>query len=361
VAGVSRYISGLLGGLAESCPAEHEYFVFVPKGHGSLSALLASPQWRVIETGLAPTGTGLRIACEHLLLWSLLRKHRIDVYHALNNVVPMICPCASVVTVHDLSFITIPQVHTTAKRIYWNRAVRDSVRSARRIIAISEATADDLVSVLGVSRSRIIVAPHGASVFPPPDNAWDQGLPCGLEPQRFILFVGTLEPRKNLVKLVQAYEELRAAGHTDHKLVLVGKKGWHSEGLENAIKSSRFIDDIIVPGFIADADLGRLYQAASVFVYPSLLEGFGLPVLEALSRGVPTVTSNISAMREVAGDAAVQVDPADSHSIAVGIGNVLADPQLAKRLRAAGPTRAKLFTWRRAAGATLEAYRQCAA
>ena len=355
-AGVARYISGLLEGLVELADPRFEFVVFTNLTVPTYRLPMTSSRLRVVDTSLAAARTGVRILNEHFRLWSLLRRHRIDLYHGLNNVVPVYCPCPSVVTVHDLTYLRFPEVHTLAKKMYWGYSVANSVRRAAQVLAISEATRDDLVHYLQVRPESIVVAPHGATEWPPDDESHSLSKEFGIAPGTYILNVGTLEPRKNLVTLLRAYKALRTNAEIKHKLVIVGGRGWHCEAWERQLSEIDCREDVIVTGFVPDGALRRIYTEAAAFVYPSLFEGFGLPVLEALGCGTPTITSNVSAMPEVAGDAAILVDPTDVGQLADAIYAVLTDRSLAARLRAAGPARAALFNWRQTAQQTLLAY-----
>ncbi len=211
----------------------------------------------------------------------------------------------------------------------------------------------------GVASERVIAVPNGVSeAFCPADAAAvaefrrRRGLP-----ERFILFLGTLEPRKNLVRLLDAYAIWRRASQEPVVLVIAGGKGWFYETIFAHVARLGLEDTVLFPGFVPADELPWWYRAAELFVYPSLFEGFGLPVLEAMACGTPTITSRASSLPEVAGDAALLVDPEDTGELTDAIARTLSEPMLADELRVAGPRQASRFTWARTAAATAGVYR----
>ncbi len=225
-----------------------------------------------------------------------------------------------------------------------------AVRRAAAILAISRATADELVRRFPAARPRTAVAHLGA--MPPPSAELSAGEAAALPGPGFVLAVGTLEPRKNLPRLVSAYRTLEPELRRGHPLVVVGALGWETGETLDALRSLG--EGAVMLGYVSDAALAELYRRCAVFCYPSLGEGFGLPVLEAMAAGAPVVTSEISSLPEVGGDAAEYVDPYDTTSIAAGLGHVLGDAGHRRRLREAGPLRAAQFSWDRFAAETLE-------
>jgi glycosyltransferase involved in cell wall biosynthesis len=270
--------------------------------------------------------------------------------------------CRQVVTIHDMTFFLLPQCHLFTKRLYFQRLIPECVRRANQVIAVSESTKRDAIRILGTQCEKIKVIYHGKDERFHPDRA--AATSCRLRAKhglsrRVILFVGLIEPRKNLARLIRAYGKLKSL-HQDSCLVLVGRLGWGYEAVLRAVSESGARDRIFFPGFIPDQELPSLYNLADVFVYPSLYEGFALPVLEAMACGVPVVTSNVSSMPEIAGDAAFLVDPYDVDGIAQGLERVLVDRALRERLAEEGPKRSQPFTWERTARETLAAYEEAA-
>ncbi len=280
-----------------------------------------------------------------------------DVVHATN---PAAIPPAEgrqrlVVTVHDLAFEVVPGMFERSWRYLYKAGLRAAVKRADAIITPSRNTAEDVLSRTRVDPARLHVIPLAPALAP--GTADSELVLSRLKvPQPYVLFVGTLEPRKNLVRLIRAYRRVAATG-LPHALVLVGALGWHHDALMREIALSG-PGEIALTGPLSPRDLDAVYRAADVFVYPSLYEGFGLPVIEAMARGIPTVTSNTSSLPEVAGEAALGVNPRSVREIARAIETVLTDLDLADRLSIAGRRRAERFSWDETARMTLEVYEQ---
>jgi glycosyltransferase involved in cell wall biosynthesis len=355
-AGISRLIHATIQGL-QAVDEQNEYVVYagdrrVPDG------FVRNKRWRIAVPPLPTRRRPLRILWEQAVLpWSVLRD-RADLLHALAFVSPLVCPRPQVVTVYDLSFLLYPAVFNRLNRWYLSAMTPVSVRRARRVIAISESTKRDLVRLAGVAAERVdVVYP---ALEPGIRRIEDSQALAAFRrrhdlPEHFILFVGTLEPRKNVAALVQAYSLLRRRG-IDHALVLAGSKGWRYEEIFAAIEASGVAQDIVLPGYVARDELPLWYSAADVFAYPSLYEGFGLPVLEAMACGAPVITTNVSSLPEVAGDAGLLVDPADVAGLADAIAHVLGSQAVRGDMRAKGMQRAALFTLERMARATCAVY-----
>jgi glycosyltransferase involved in cell wall biosynthesis len=236
---------------------------------------------------------------------------------------------------------------------------RWSTRVAKGVIAISEATRRDLIARYDVPAERIQVIHHGVdhSMHPASrESIIELQHRLGL-PEAYVLVVGTIQPRKNLERLVEAMSSVANAG-LPHQLVIAGKRGWLATDVEAHIAKSPAANRVHYLGYVAASELPTLYSGAAAFCFPSLYEGFGLPVLEAMACGTPVVTANTSALPEVAGDAALLVDPADIASIGAALVRVLTDDSLRRDLTARGLARAAQFTWERSAEATIGLLRQ---
>jgi glycosyltransferase involved in cell wall biosynthesis len=284
-----------------------------------------------------------------------------NLLHSLDHVAPAWGPWRSVVTLHDLAFLLQPGTHSVASRAYY-AATGESVRRAERVIAVSQRTASDAVRLLGVDPSRVRVVHEAAAPGFSPRSRDDlprlaAKLGFDANPDRpYVLFVGTLEPRKNLPLLLEAFGLLRR--RVDAQLLLVGARGWLDEPIFAAHARSGVGDAARFVGTLGEEDLAVLYSHAAVFALPSLYEGFGLPVLEAMACGAPVVSSNAGPLPEVAGDAAVLLKPEDPDAWAAAMLRVITTPRLAEDLRARGFARAKTFSWERTALATRDVYRE---
>lgn len=380
-AGVARYTRSLVNALVQ-IDSVNTYSLFyaarglpcpTPEAAQADALFSAHPNLRRVPVPLSVR--------QMFVLWQRLRvpvpvdlfTGRCDVVHSPDFVSPPHRSGADVITVHDMSFMVVPQYAEPKLARFLTRTVPDAVRRADRVIAVSEQTRRDLVRLLGVKPEKVTVAYNGVDArFQPVGMGEDekqkrQGLRKSLGlPERFILHVGTLEPRKNLRRLVEAYGLFAGRlgeGKEVPALVLAGRKGWLFqpilEAAANVNRMSQGKGKVIFLDFVYDDQLPLLYAMAEVFAYPSLYEGFGLPAAEALACGVPAVVSTDGALSEVVGDAAVKVDPLSVESIASGLERALADDTLRDRLSHEGPERVARFTWKSAAQTVLEVYRNC--
>jgi len=384
--GISRYIRYLLIELAKRPGQQHQYTIFV-NGQDVVERLC-----EVIDknpAGSLNTGDGRegqttqtqityvpvswpeskplsRVVWEQLKLPSLLREKHIDVFHSPANVLPEMLPrhCAGVVTLHDLAFLRFPQVLTRSKRVYHRTFTMRSLQHATMIIANSNSTKQDAIDLVGIPANRI------QTVYPCIDERFSnvvhdediqtfrqtQGLTEG-----YLLYLGTLEPRKNITTLIEAYAQLRTIYRREEKLVLAGGRGWLYDSIFERVQKLGLEAEVIFPGFVSDAQQTMWYRAASVFVYPSLYEGFGIPVAEALACGVPVVTSNVSSLPEAGANLALTVDPHDKEAMAVAIRKALTDESVRERCRIMAISVAQQFSAQRMVEQTIAAYEQAAA
>ena len=278
-----------------------------------------------------------------------------DVLFVPAHSLPPILPRASVTTIHDLGYRYFPDEHPPATRWVRRLSNRWSARRATRVIAISGATRDDLVRLEGVRPDKITVVHHGhAPWFRRIDDAAQVDAVRGRHglDRPYFLFIGTLQPRKNLERLLAAFDHL-AASHPEPVLALVGAMGWQSERLERALAAIRARDRVRLLGYVDDADVPPLLSGSLGLAFPSLYEGFGLPALEAMACGTPVLTSATSSMPEVVGEAGLLVDPLDVDAIAAGLARFADDVELRRDLGRRGEARAAGFTWERAARETL--------
>jgi glycosyltransferase involved in cell wall biosynthesis len=300
----------------------------------------------------------VRLAWEQIGLPGLVRRLGVDVLHSPHYTRPLRrLSCASVVGVMDMTFKLMPQYHLLAKRAFFRVAIQASIRRADRFLAISESTSRDMQRCLGIPGECIDVTPLAVSKAYRPDvdaKLVDAARQRYRLPDQYLLFVGRLEPRKNLPRLLDAYAALSQKDPSVPVLVLAGARGWHSAALDTRL--ARLGKRVHLLGYVPEKDLPAVYRGALLFVYPSLYEGFGIPVLEALSCGVPTITSNVSSMPEVAGDAAELVDPVQTIALERAIERLLHDEGRRSELRVKGVRRASQFSWERTARLTTASY-----
>lgn len=287
-----------------------------------------------------------------------------DLFHASDFVLPPVRRARTLLTVHDLSFLTTPQCADEGLRRYLSRVAPRSIARADHVLADSESTRRDLETLLGAPRERITVIYPGVEArFQPTYTSRALARVrklYKLGSQPFVLGVGTLEPRKNWPTLIRAWTRLRQTTSHPHRLVLAGGKGWLADGIFDAAADSPYRSDIVFTGFVDDTDLPTLYQAADVFAFPSFYEGFGIPVLEALACGTPVVCADNSSLPEAAGDAALLVPATDEAALALALQRLIEDDALRSDLRARGLAHAARFTWAQAAQTLWQTYQQAA-
>jgi glycosyltransferase involved in cell wall biosynthesis len=314
--------------------------------------------------------TGLRrlayLAWTNTVLPRTLRHREAAIVHGLDMVLPLTRPpgCKSVLTAYDLTCFRHPETLPLRFRLLLRMLVPLMARNADHIICISEFTRSEYRTLLGVPDDRMTVVPLAPSFgVDDVDPARSEAVAAsvrqtfGIE-RDYILSVGTLQPRKNLVNLIRAFNALARQPGFDLDLVAVGASGWGTAAIDRERAQSPARERMRFLGTATHADLRALYQAARVFVYPSLYEGFGIPTLEAMAAGVPVITSRCSAMPEIAGDAALLIDPLDPEAIAAAIRRLVDDPDLADALCAKGRERAATFSWERTARETAEVYKE---
>lgn len=293
----------------------------------------------------------------HRGLGPAVRREKPDVLFVPAHVIPWpnVSNVPSVVTTHDLGYLHYPNKHPLLERLHLSWSTRHSTRIARRVIAVSQATAADLIALNGVPESKIRVVHSGVDEMLKPVH--DQKKIADLKerldiPGPYILHVGSIQARKNLQRLVDAFEEIKDE-HRNISLVLAGRAGWGYERLVDYIEQVCRGDHVILPGYIPDDDLPTLYSGAEVYAFPSLYEGFGFPALEAMACNAPVICANTSSLPELVGDAALTVAPTDVNGLSDALRRVLGDQDLRKDLIKRGSERVKAFTWEACAHTTL--------
>ena len=360
IGGIGRYAINLVKALLSISAQEYpdmEFVIFTaPQTDRSvLDGLQANPcdRFRWAKSTMLRSSVLLPVG---LLL------DEIDLFHGLDQAgIPFFFKKGRyVVTLHDVIACFMPHTFPLKHRLVLKTAFSAIRRQADLIIVPSESGKEDAVRYLGVERGRIAVIPEGVEERFQPFG--DSGRLEAVRqkygiPHEYILFVGTLQPRKNIPTLLQAFSLLLAEKPNQGlKLVIAGGKGWGQAEIFNTVKALGLGGQVCFPGYIDDEDLPDLYRGAQLFVYPSLYEGFGLPILEAMGCGVPVITSHTSAMPEVAGEAALLVDPQDANTLAEAMASVLDDKTLRDDLRRKGKDRVRLFSWEAVARKTLEGY-----
>jgi glycosyltransferase involved in cell wall biosynthesis len=357
-AGVGVYAKNLLSHLT-AFPSDMEIFILAQdddpemdfSGRSGVTMIHVPARWfRILP---------LRLLLEQFYLPALLHRRSIDVVHSLHYAFPLVTfGSRRVVTFHDMTFFTMPEVHERAKVVYFRFFMWAMGRLADHSIFISRSALEDYRERLGKERGASSVVPHGKGEMFRPEPPFDEIALRERYALRgpFALYLGTIEPRKNLPRLVEAFGSI-ALKYPALQLVLAGKKGWMFEELEQTIRRLRLTNRVHFTGFVAEEDKPALLASCALFIYPSLYEGFGLPALEAIACGAPTITSNTSSLPEVVGDAALLVDPTSVESLGQAMEAVLSNPALREELKRKGPVQAKLFTWEKTAAATVDIYR----
>lgn len=356
--GIGTYISSLVNSLLK-VDRENRYTLFVSRenaiifpGDGPNCQKVFGPQ--IINN------TNLRVLWEHTVLPFKVRQSQVDLLHGPTFVTPFLSNVPSVVTIHDMTWFTHPDEHVPLKRGYYQSLIPVAARRAERVIAITESTRKDILRILDVPEEKVVTVHYGVDdIFQPvrdQANLAEIRQRYGIE-KEFVLFVGMLEPRKNLVRIVEAFGELKKSGF-EGWLVMAGPQGWGYEETAAKVRQLGLEEYVLFIGPVPHEELPALFSAADLLVYPSLYEGFGLPPLEAMACGTPVIASNISSLPEVTGDAGLLVDPLDVSELAEAMRRVLTDGELRQRMRAKGLERAKRFTWEETARRTLRVYEE---
>lgn len=314
----------------------------------------------VITVGLRRKTWRLRVALSYAGGPSMDRVFDgVRVFHATDHLLPKLTRARTVFTLHDTAYLQFPQYHLPRNRAFLRVMMPRFLRRADRIIAVSEATRRDAVRLYDLDPAKIDVIYEGVEErFRPDVDAADVARVRERYrlPERFVLSMSTIEPRKNLTTLLGAYRALRDR-HPAIGLVIAGGKGWMYEGFFERLRALGLDREVVLPGYVPDADVPALLNAADLFAFPSEYEGFGLPPLEAMACGVPVVSSDAASLPEVVGDGGLLVPAKDERAWVEAIDRLLSDQQLRSELRRKGPARARGFTWAETARRTLEAYR----
>ena len=355
-AGISWYIFNLLTRLTQVSPNDLTY-----------SAFLSDRAFEKQASGLGLKFSGwpthrpaARILWEQFIQPLALRQTKVDLLHALAFVAPLAAPCPFVVTIYDLSFLRYPEAFRPFNRWYLSRFTANTVKRAKMIITISDSTRRDVINLLGVAPERVCTvycgADHSFKPLPEPEVAAFKSRQQ--LPDTFVLFLGTLEPRKNVEGLIRAYAEWKTREPQAPLLVIAGGQGWYYDKIFQLVESLNLTDSIRFPGYVPQTDMPLWYNAASLFVYPSHFEGFGLPVLEAMACGTPVITSTTSSLPEVAGEAARLVEPTAIATLAETMATTMSQPDLQIDMKEKGLAQAAKFSWEKTARETVAIYQR---
>jgi glycosyltransferase involved in cell wall biosynthesis len=357
-AGVGHYTYSLVENLLD-IDKKNEYILFFDRGVGDAGHFKKKNS--IIKFfPFAQYKKFLPIAYSHFLVASFIACENLDVFHSPACTIPLAYTKNAVVTIHDLAIYYKPdwfpyQIFSTKV------SVPKSVKKAKKIISVSEYTKDDLIKFLKVPKNKIEVVLNGAEEREDIDKKDLDDRKKIMEKfdikQNFILFIGTIQPRKNISGLISAFNKIRGSKiFKDHQLVIAGKKGWNYKGIFDKVQEQALTRKVVFTDYISSKDKIRLLNASSCFCFPSFYEGFGLSILEAMQQGTPVITSDITSMPEVAGKAAMLVDPYSTTSIATALKKVLGDEKFRKSLILKGYAQAKKFSWKKCAKETLEVY-----
>ncbi len=352
--GDESYLASLMRGLGRVDSA-NDYTVYVRDREAVLPAFAELERFRF--RNVRPASIWVRYPFSFPIA---LRRDPVDVLH-VQYFIPPTTRGPVVLTVHDISFAVHPEFFTRKDRVFLGTLVPYALRRADSVITDAEFTKAEMVRVYDLDPNKIEVIPLAAD----PQYRPMEREACRARVakhynvmQPFFLYVGTLQPRKNVTTLIKAYAQFRRESGHAHKLVIVGKAKYLFTEIFEAIDSSGYVDDIVFTGFVPDDDLPVLYNAADAFVFPSLYEGFGLPPLEAMACGTPVIASNASCIPEVTGEAALLADPRDVDSFSDAMSRITNEPELAESLSARGLARAAMYTWDETARRTLAVYRR---
>jgi len=356
--GVGQYINNMISSLLSL--STDQFVIYLSCGNKRMEWLTLQ---NVVlkETPYCKEQVILRNLYELFTFGLEMRKDSLSLLWSPDTKAPLQIPAniPFVVTVHDLAIFREPKTYQYSRVMYWRKLFKHAIHKASCVIAISHTTRNDLIELMNVSPEKIKVIYNGVnSRFKIIDDIilLEQVSQRYCLPKNFLLFVGLFSPRKNIAGILKAFFILKNKYQIPHKLVMVGEKGWLYRDDLKLVKSLGLENEVFFPGYIEDKYLPAVYNLADVFVFPSLYEGFGLPVLEAMACGIPVVTSNVSALPEVVGRAGVLVNPCNDEEIASGVYQLLSDKKLASDLVKAGLERSRQFTWQNAARKLLKTF-----
>lgn len=354
--GVDWYTHHVLDEIMDLLAPDEELFLFSNRETGFEELAEGRDRVTVVRSGFR-----FQEPWRQFFLPALLRKYDIDVCFFTNFVSALASPCPTVLTIHDLSFKLFPKTHSLRNVIWARSLVPFSTRRSIHIIADSNNTKLDLIRVMNIDRDKVSVVHLGSSpeFCPEPQPDDEEALRFYGISKPYVLFVGTLEPRKNINLLIKGFDRVVKSGRDIH-LVLAGRRGWMAQAIFDELERRDLLGRVHITGYVREKYLPPLYRQAAALVYPSLYEGFGLPPLEAMASGTPVIVARNSSLPEVVGDAGIYIDALSVGDVADAMDRVLGDQELADSLRRKGLERARKFSWEKAAQKTLDILREAA-
>ena len=357
--GVGIYAVNLIRALG-NFDNKNQYWIFVKNSH-SQDFDPKRENFHIVIYSNILQNKFLRLAWEQVVLPIQLWRKKIELLHSIHYTTPLFAPCKRVITFHDMTFFLFPEKHVFIKKIFFRVIIPFSAKKANRLIAVSESTKKDIETILGIDGGKIdVVYETIDKIFRPIEKSFaiSQIKEKYKIKDKFILYVGVLEPRKNISTLIKAYANLIFGNKINHQLIIVGKKGWGCQEIFKIVQNLNLSKKVIFTGYLSEKELVFLYNGADLFVYPSLYEGFGIPPLEALACGTPVLSSNISSIPEVVGEEGILVNPHNIEEISESMYRVLTDEKLRNVLKEKGIRRAKEFSEEKLAKKTIEVYKK---
>jgi len=351
VGGTEIYLRSLLQALAE-LDGENEYLIWTNRETGESLPPAGARNFKVLVSSVRARNRPARILWEQTGLPLAAAAQKLDVLFNPGFTAPVFCACPQVTVFHDLQHKRHPEYFRWFDLPFWRALLFSSVHRSKLLLAVSEATREDLHRFYSIPREKVRVVPHGVDA---------EFFRLRAEPAAspYLLAVSTLHPHKNLDGLLTAFREF-SRRHPEYRLVVAGLKGFHTVALEELRDALGLTDAVTFTGWIPREELYALFAGARAFVYPSRFEGFGMPILEALAAGLPTACANVEPMAGIAGGAALLFDPDDAQALATCLETLCCDDAERERLRVAGPKQAAEFSWRAAAKATLAVLKEAA-
>jgi len=357
--GVQYSIESLIEALSRHNSGDIQYTVLVSSDY--TGRLEKSKSLTVRKVKFNSSNRFKRIAFENFFLFSFFKKHKFDIYHSPGYTLPVWAGrVRSLVTLHDLIALDFPELCKNETALYYNLVLPGTIYSAKKIVAVSNKVKDDVLRRFPVvDENKIAVIYHGVNfrfkkitikkILQDVRNKYNL-------PERYLLFVGNIEPKKNIERIVEALHQLKSEKEVINKLVIVGRKGWKYSSLFKLIEKLRMQANVILLGYVEEEDLPAIYSLAETLVYPSLYEGFGLPVIEAMACGCPVVMSNRGALPEISNGLCQQIDPLNTDQLCHAIRKLMGDKDYRNQQINDGIARSSRFSWDRAANQTIDLY-----